>query len=121
MSRPLYPVTDRALEAIERGLARKRWTDADLARELGTTRQAIGQIRSKKTQRSELLADILRAVDEPTYLALGLSDLDIELLELGKQIATLAPQDARALVDELKRRTEGELARAVLSRSRPIR
>ncbi len=118
MVRPKYPVTERVVDAIRRGMARKGWTDAKLASEVGTTRQAVGQILSRISQRSEFLTDMLKAVGEPAYLVFDLSDMDVEMLALSKQLAALPVDLQREFIAEMKRRAAGELARVEIESGR---
>jgi hypothetical protein len=110
-AKPKYPVNKRAVDAIRRGQARKGWDDVQLAEAVGTSKQAIGQVLNFKTQLSELLADMLRAVGEPDYLAHDLPEDEIELLEALRRAKKKLPREQ---ADKLRRRfvrdIDGEIA-----------
>ena len=111
-------MTPRVVEAIRRGLARKQQSEAWLAERVDSTRQAVGQILSLVTKRSELLVDMLRAVDEPAYLALDLSEIELALLDLSREFQDLSPEQCERLIEEFQRRVRGERALAGVGRTK---
>ena len=129
-----YPVTEYAVVAIEEGLERVGKSQADLARELDVTPQAVNRILRlrEKSGNCEFLADALRAVGEPEFLALpGLNEGEqlivrhlhgftaggvhpaviAKLMDIWLHVqAELKPQEADDLLAEIERLADREIA-----------
>lgn len=105
-----FRITPDAVEACWRGLTKKGWSQAELARRLNTDRQLVNNVLHQRSETSEILLDMLRILDEPVHLALVLSDTQKAVLERSAGLDEL-PQAARQrLLENFERAIAGEIA-----------